>query len=68
MIMFVYRLLVAAVVLACMAAAVALMMAAWLAVIAVGLLNPRLTPRRACDWTRELIRASVAHVRALDRP
>lgn len=64
--MWVYRLIASLMVLACAMAFVAVCMAAWLLVIAVGLLHPKLSPRRACDWTRDFIRESVAHVRALD--
>jgi hypothetical protein len=64
--MALYRLVASLVVLAYAAAFVALCMAAWLIVIAVGRVHPRLTPRRACDWFREFLRESVAHVRALD--
>jgi hypothetical protein len=37
---------------------VALAMAAWIVVFLVGLLHPKLTPRRSCDWFREFLRLS----------
>jgi len=61
-----YRLVAGLVCVAIAATFVALAMAAWIVVIAVGLLHPRLTPRRSCDWLREFMRQSWLVVRALD--
>jgi hypothetical protein len=45
---------------------VSLCMAAWIVVILIGLVHPRLTVRQACDWFLELIRAGTAQVKSLD--
>jgi hypothetical protein len=60
-----YRLVAALVVVAFMAAATVIMAAAWIVVILGGVVHPRLTPRRACDWSVAFIREAVAVVRGL---
>jgi hypothetical protein len=60
-----YRLAAGVVVLAIAIAFVALCMAAWIAVFIVGLIHPRLSPRRTCTWTLEFIAEAVEHVDAL---
>jgi hypothetical protein len=60
-----WKLVQLSVVVAMMAAAIAICMVAWIAVILFGLLMPGWTPRRACDGFLEFINQSKAHVNAL---
>jgi hypothetical protein len=61
------RLVVAVVVLGMMGVAVAFVMAAWIGVIALGVLMPGWTPRRACEGFLAFIHEAVGHVKALDQ-
>jgi hypothetical protein len=46
-------------------AGVAILFASWIIVALVGLVHPRLTPRRACDWYRDFLHTATALVREL---
>jgi hypothetical protein len=61
-----YRVIAFIVVCGLMAAAVVIMAAAWLGVILIGLIHPRLSPRRACDGLIAFLHESVQLVRSLD--
>jgi hypothetical protein len=50
-----------------MGVAVAFVMAAWIGVIALGVLMPGWTPRRACEGFLAFIHEAVGHVKALDQ-
>jgi hypothetical protein len=64
--MWLYRLAAGVIVIGMMAAGVAIAMAAWLLVIAFGLLMPGWSPRRACTGFLAFIHESVALIRSLD--
>ena len=66
-ILVIYRLIALLVIIGFMAAATAIMMAGWLAVILFGLLAPGWTVRRACDGFAQFIQEAVAQVDALRR-